>query len=158
MNNRELEEFYKRYYNEIKVYAFTLVRNWAVAEDIACDTFLKASRLLLDGEKPVRYWLLKVARNLCFDMLKKQKKRAELSENIAEDDGLDQIILDEEYAALYRALDLLDQRPREVVTLFYFEEMSLKDISGLTELSEANVKVILFRARRDLKKLLQGEI
>ena len=56
---------------------------------------------------------------------------------------------------LHRAVELLDDVHREAITLFYFEEQSVKQIAEITGKTQDHVKVILFRARKKLKSLLE---
>ncbi|MDR2047147.1 MAG: sigma-70 family RNA polymerase sigma factor [Clostridiales bacterium] len=158
MKNNEREEFFLLYYNQVKAYAYAITREWHAAEDIASETFCKFMSLKIDESKSVRYWLLKVARNLIYNEKRRAKRLVPIKEcGLAAPDGgqIEKIIADESYAALYKALGLLDARLREIVTLFYFEDMSIADIGELTGNSEANVKVMLFRGRQKLKKFLE---
>ena len=50
---------------------------------------------------------------------------------------------------------LLPQTQAEVITLFYFERLSVKEIAGITGKTPDNVKVILCRARESLRKKLE---
>ena len=59
-----------------------------------------------------------------------------------------------EFYELYAALDKLSKEERTVVTLFYFEEYSIKEIAGITRSTTGTVKSRLSRARKHLKNLL----
>lgn len=73
MNNDLLQQVYQQYSREIYVYLFTLCKNHDMAEDLRQETFLKAILSLPDGHTNVRAWLYRVARNLCFNQLKRDK-------------------------------------------------------------------------------------
>ena len=93
-----------------------------------------------------------------FHYLRKNKRLAEQQDESVADDRkalIDEIIDDEKYRALYRAVELLDDVHREAITLFYFEEQSIKQISDIMNKTEDHVKLILFRARIKLKSLLE---
>jgi len=62
-----------------------------------------------------------------------------------------------EHIELFDIIDELDDQLRTIVTLFYIEDMSVKDISNVLEISEGTVKSRLFRARKQLCELVQGE-
>lgn len=158
MKNDVLEQFYKKYYNQLKIYIFSLCGDMAAAEDIVCDTFYKAMRLKNEEGKDVKYWLIKVARNLCYDYLRKRKRLRPMDERmVAENESqIDRLILEEEYAAIYKALAYLPEREREAVTLFYFQDFSVREVAELMHLNEGNIKVILFRARQELKARLEA--
>ena len=70
-------------------------------------------------------------------------------------DLAEKVIEDEEYRALYRAIALLKDNYREVILLYYFDELSVSEIAGITEQSVQNVKVLMYRARMKLKEILE---
>lgn len=98
-----------------------------------------------------------MCRNLYYNEQRRTRRCEELPEELAgERDALiDEIIRREDYRALYRAIDLLPQMQAEVITLFYFERLSVKEIAGITGKTPDNVKVILCRARESLRKKLE---
>jgi len=159
MKHDVIEELFSKYYNDALLYTISLCRNKSVAEDIVSSAFYKALTTA-DGEilnfKP---WLFKVCRNF-FISGQRRSTRAptvELEENLSdgEEELVDEIIKDEEYRALYRAIELLPTHQREVITLFYFENLPIRDISEITSKTEVNIKVTLYRARDTLKNILE---
>ena len=68
---------------------------------------------------------------------------------------LEKIIKDEEYRALYRAISLLPSAQNEIITLFYFEDLSVREISQIVKKSELSVKTALCRARIALREILE---
>lgn len=161
MKNEVLEELFKKYYNEAKLYVASLCRDSALADEIVSSSFYKAFTKLDEAGNNFKFWLFKVCRNTYFDMLRRRGHLTVLSESMAsEEDGdlADRLIKQEEYAALYRAISLLKENLREVIELYYFGEMSVAEIAGITEESTANVKVMLYRGRMKLKQILEGRI
>lgn len=161
MKNEVLEELFKKYYNEAKLYVASLCRDSALADEIVSSSFYKAFTKLDEAGNNFKFWLFKVCRNTYFDMLRRRGRLTALSESMAseeEGDLADRLIKQEEYAALYRAISLLKENLREVIELYYFGEMSVAEIAGITEESTANVKVMLYRGRIKLKQILEGRI
>lgn len=161
MKNEVLEELFKKYYNEAKLYVASLCRDSALADEIVSSSFYKAFTKLDEAGNNFKFWLFKVCRNTYFDMLRRRGRLTALSESMAseeEGDLADRLIKQEEYAALYRAISLLKENLREVIELYYFGEMSVAEIAGITEESTANVKVMLYRGRMKLKQILEGQI
>lgn len=161
MKYEVLEELFKKYYNEAKLYVASLCRDSALADEIVSSSFYKAFTKLDEAGNNFKFWLFKVCRNTYFDMLRRRGRLTALSESMAsEEDGdlADRLIKQEEYAALYRAISLLKENLREVIELYYFGEMSVAEIAGITEESTANVKVMLYRGRMKLKQILEGRI
>ncbi|MBQ9745828.1 MAG: sigma-70 family RNA polymerase sigma factor [Clostridia bacterium] len=156
MKHDIIEELFSKYYNDALLYALSLTKNYPLAEEIVSDAFYTALKTADDEVHSFKAWLLKVCRNLHLNSLRKNRRLQELDENIA-DEGetvLENIVRKEEYRALYHAISLLSSSHKEVITLFYFENLSVKDISLVIGKSEAVVKVTLFRGREALKKIL----
>ena len=61
------------------------------------------------------------------------------------------------YEKLYRALDGLGRKQRTTVILYYFNDLSIKEIAEATGTLESTVKTRLFAARRRLKQVLESE-
>ena len=75
MDQKRIYSWYEQYKNGIFRYVLSITKDPYLAEDILQDTFLK----VLSGEAPrnldmVQAWLYRVARNLCFDRLRKAKR------------------------------------------------------------------------------------
>lgn len=160
MKNEVVDKLYKLYYSEAKLYAFSLCHNFELAEEIVSHSFFKAIMSLNEEKDGFKFWLFKVCRNSYFDHLRRNKKQCELNENSATTacELADELIEREEYAALYHAIDLLPEIYREVVRLHYFDGLKISEIANLTEQTEDNVKVLLFRARGKLKTMLEASL
>lgn len=159
MKHDELTELFREHYNPLLLYMLSLSKNRSISEDIVSDAFFKAL-MSPDAEiKNFGTWAFRVCRNMYFNFLRKNKRIAQQpqDENMADDRKtmIDEIIEDERYRALYRAVEMLDDVHREAITLFYFEEQSVKQISEIMNKTEDHVKVILFRARKKMKALLE---
>ena len=160
MKHDAIEELFLKYYNDALLYTLSLTKNPLLAEEIVSDAFYTALKTADNEVRSFKAWLLKVCRNLFLNGLRKSRRLTELNENIQDsgEDLLDGIIRKEEYRALYRAISLLNENYKEIITLFYFEDLSVKDIAMVTGKSEAVVKVSLFRGREALKKILSEAV
>ena len=109
--------------------------------------------------KNFKPWLLTVCRNEFFGLCRKNKAMSydELAEDVVDDSGeiVDRLILKEEYRALYHAIDKLNAAQREVIMLFYFSGLQIKDMAMVMGKSDSNVKVLLYRGREKLKELME---
>lgn len=157
MKNEAVERLFKRYYNEAKLYVTALCHDESLAEDIVSDSFYKAFTLIDEERESFKFWLFKVCRNAYFDHLKRTKRLSGVRDDMRDDgpDLADKVIETEEYRALYRAISLLKDSYREVIQLYYFDELSVSEIAGITEQSVQNVKVMMYRARIKLKEILE---
>ena len=160
MKRDVIEELFSKYYNDALLYTLSLTKNLPLAEEVVSDAFYTALKTADDEVQNFKAWILKVCRNLFLNSLRKSRRLEELDENVADksETVLENIIRKEEYRALYHAISLLNPAHKEVVTLFYFEDLSVKDISLVTGKSEAVVKVSLFRGREALKKILSPNL
>lgn len=127
------------------------------AEDVFQDVFFKLYGF--DGdfsdEEHLKSWLIRVTLNCC-KLLKRSawfKKRTELTEDIpAEGENAE----DREAAkAVTEAVRSLPEKYRPIVMMYYYEEMSCKEIGTALKLNEATVRTRLKRAREKLKKELE---
>lgn len=151
-----------------KDYVFTIVLRMVKvreeAEEVAQDTFIKAYESLASfrGESKFSSWLYSIAYRKALDCLRKQKRTrtSELLEDITEGDGsmvenaLVQMERQERSLAIRRGIMELPEIEAGLVSMYYYDEMSVKEISAVTELSEENIKVKLFRSRKKLFNLL----
>ncbi|MBR5427420.1 MAG: RNA polymerase sigma factor [Clostridia bacterium] len=155
MENDLLARVYRQYSREIRLYLYVLSKNETLAEDLTQETFLKAL-LSLPAEHPnVRAWLYTVARNLYYDSRKKDRRIVNDEISDREDDvhpgPEDTILASERDRALMRAVTELEERKREIVQLHYFSGVPLKDAAALTGLTPENARVLLFRAKKELR-------
>lgn len=163
MKKEAFENLFRKYYNEAKLYVLSMCRDESLAEDLVADAFYKAFVTIDEEKDGFKYWLLKVCRNCLIDRMRKEKKNVNLGEDALAvlgggEDPAAELIKKEEYRALYRALSLIKPSYKEVVLLYYFEGLSVSEISKITEQSTENVKVTLFRARAKMKEILEESI
>ncbi len=152
-----LEQLYMQYYNDVLLYSLSLSKDRATAEDIAAEAFYKALETADDNIKSFKPWALAVCRNTYLTHIKRQSRHTELHEYL-EDDGeatIDKLIRNEEYKALYHAISVLPMEQNEVILLFYFEALPITSIAMITGKSTSYIKVLLYRARENLRKILE---
>lgn len=161
MKSDVIDQLFSQYYNEALLYTISLCRNRTVAEDIVSNAFFKALTLSEDSIRDFKPWLLTVCRNEFISICRKNSRFTgeEIPEDLADgqEEVIEGIIRKEEYRSLYRAIGLLPDTQKEVVTLFYFSRLSIKSISEITGKSETNVKVLLCRARDKLRSIMEED-
>lgn len=139
MEPRSLEELYRRYAGELYLYAYSLCQNRARAQDLTAEAFCRAL-LSLEGEGVQwRGWLFKVCRNLWLDELRRGKRLApeppDPERLPAEGDILEELIRQETRRTVYQAVQALSPADREVITLYYYGELSLKEVGAAMGIS-----------------------
>lgn len=161
MKSDIIDQLFSQYYNEALLYTISLCRNRTIAEDVVSNAFFKALTLADDSIRDFKPWLLTVCRNEFISACRKNSRFTgeEIPEDLADDreEVIEGIIRREEYRSLYRAIGLLPDAQKEVVTLFYFSGLPVKSISEITGKSETNIKVLLCRARDKLRTILEEE-
>ena len=134
--------------------AFRYTKNQEDAEDVYQNTFLtyfKKQREFVNEEHR-KAWLIKVTINNAKTLLIEKKYPEELDENLVADD--DEAIHREDVLDLKDAIMKLKPEYQEAITLFYINDMSVKEIAAILETTENVVKLRLTRARKKLRELL----
>ncbi len=151
---------YNDYADDIYRFLFVHVRDVELAEDLTADTFLKAWKQIDNFDwKHTRGWLYKIARNNLTDHWRRKKTLA-LNEDgalsIVDEKPPHDEVLDkkEQYRRIIKALANLPHEMKSVVSLRFLQGYSVRETSEALELSEANVRVIQYRALKKLKGVL----
>ncbi len=157
-------ELVRRYKQKIFRLASRFVKDSEELDDVCQEAFIKAYQSLnkFRGDAPFEHWMTKIAVNVCYDMLRKQGRRPDNVplDSVAFSIGETPSSADparEAWDILMRAMAGLRPEDRLVITLLNMEERSVRETAELTGWSESNVKVRAFRARKELKKILEGE-
>lgn len=145
-----------------------MLQNKEDAEEVAQDTFIKAYKKIttFEGNSKFSTWLYKIAYRNCLDVIKKNKKQYNLTDINeitinqieATESVLDTIEKEERSKLINNCLQKLPEDERTILWLFYFKELSLKEIVKVTSLSVANVKVKLHRARKHLLTIVKNNV
>ncbi len=157
-----------RYKDLVYTLAMRMVKNREEAEEVSQDTFIKAYKSLsrFKGDSKFSTWIYRVAYNTCLDRLKKNKRQQntvaidEYTEHQVKtiDNALDRIEVQEKQQAIKNCLELLPSEDSFLLTLYYFDELSLDEISKVIGLKPNNVKVKLFRSRKRLATILKEQL
>ena len=158
--------------NRYKDLVFTLtmrmLKNREEAEEVSQDSFIKAYKSLnrFKGDSKFSTWIYKIAYNTSLDRLKKNRKHYndvpidEFTEHQVKtiDNALDNLESKEQTKAIQDCITLLPSEDGFLLTLYYFDEMSLEEISQTVGLTSNNVKVKIFRARKKLATILKNRL
>lgn len=161
MEQKLLTLVYEKYHRELYLYIYSLSRNHHIAEDLTQETFLKALLSLPEEHGNIRAWLYMVARNLFFNYREKASRNVSLEEEMKrsdeEKDLLANMIENERKLQLYQALKKLDMKKREILLLQYFGNLSQKEIAAVLHITPENVRVLAYRAKKELKKYMEQQ-
>jgi RNA polymerase sigma-70 factor (ECF subfamily) len=146
--------------------AFRICCNREEAEEIAQDSFLKAYRALggFKGQSSFSTWLYRIVYNTAISHVRVRKLPVLSLEEFPADatDFLSSGTSEEEAEAEYRrslinfAFRKISEDDRSLITLHYYEELNLEEISDITGISRSNVKVRLFRARQKMLDAIEN--
>ncbi|MEM7264230.1 MAG: RNA polymerase sigma factor [Planctomycetota bacterium] len=155
------ERIVARYQSTMTTQMLRFSRERSVVESLVQDTFVEAfvSLRTYRGKAPLLHWLRRIAVRVGYRFWKesdRERKRAAQpfpAESVAATDAADEAA--EAADRLHGHLGGLAPRDRLVLTLLYWEDLSVAEIANLTGWSQAAVKVQLFRARRRLKRQIE---
>ncbi|MGM8215529.1 RNA polymerase sigma factor [Bacillaceae bacterium W0354] len=139
-----------------------MLKDSSTALDLMHDTFIRAfSNLESFKGGNERSWLLKIARNLTIDYLRRKRPVLLVNEKITvksnENSPHQLAILNESEKELYHALDRLIPKYKEIIILRKIKEFSIKETSEILGWNESKVKNTLNRAMKKLKEKLVEE-
>ncbi len=143
----------RRYQNTVYRASLHALGSPQDADDAVQEVFLRLFRCKkdFDGEEHLRRWLLRVTVNYCRDVLKSPWRRRRVSmEEMPETPVFDKPV----QAALYREVMALPEKYRTVLNLFYYEELSVREIGTLLGVEASTVTTRLARARKRLRERL----
>ncbi len=158
----------EKYQNLVYTVVYRVVKNKEIAEEVAQDTFVKAFRSLQKyrGEAKFSTWLYTIAYRKSLDAIKSNKRimSSELIEEINEGeievvtDALNYLQVKERKQIIADSILKLPEEEAAIVTLYYFDEKSIKEIVEIIGLSQDNVKIKLYRSRKKLYSILKNYI
>lgn len=157
-----------RYKHMVYTSTYRLLRNKEDAEEVAQDVFLKAYTSLKSfrGDAKFSTWLYKIAYRKSLDRFKRRKTVEFISVDAMDGsfqpaytaEGMTQLETDEKKQIIRKAILELPGDESWIVTMFYLEELSLKEISAITGYNSNTIKVKLFRNRERLYKVLKEKL
>lgn len=152
------EEIVTRYSDMIYGVAMRYVGNHADAEDVYSETFYRyfLKERSFNEEEHRKAWLLRVAINCAKDLLAKRSYEQEYNDEIYDLSAVEgspaaQV---EDVIAVRDALAKLGAEYREVLTLYYFDDMTVSQIAEMLDQPVNTVKSRLLRGREKLKNML----
>lgn len=158
----------ENYQHMVYTLALKLVKRPEDAQEVAQDSFLRAYQALstFKGDAKFSTWLYKITYNRGLDFLKKRKRMLPINDvdynfnvNISTlENNWDSLEKQEQRQTINNAVQELSATDGILITLFYFEELSLIEIANILGLNDNAVKVKLFRARKRLSYILRRKL
>ena len=147
-----IEETINKYSDMVYILALARTKNTSDAEDIFQEVFIRSIKNInkLENEKHLKAWLIRVTINCSKTLLTSVwfKKTIPLEDELS-------FSSPEKSNIYYTVLDL-PIKYRTVIYLFYYEDLSIKEIAKILNSKESTIKSQLSRGRDLLKKNLKG--
>ncbi len=158
-------QVYDLYVTPIYRFIYFKVATRQDAEDLTSEVFLKIWQYVIETEDDIenlRALLYRTARNLVIDFYRRNAKR-----DLTQDLGVLETIKDERQQSLLSQIEgqlemknienilrQLKDEYREIIILRYLEELSISEIAGILDKSKGSVRVLLHRALKVARELL----
>jgi RNA polymerase sigma-70 factor (ECF subfamily) len=151
-NNSAFSILIKSYEKDLYKVAIAMTKNDDDALDCIQEAILQAYISIKDlrQDEYFKTWLIKILINKCNALLKKNKKILNLDVNTSKNDKVEQ----SDRLELKDSINSLDSDLRIIIILYYYEDMSIKDISESLNIPQGTIKSRLSRARSKLKEML----
>lgn len=136
---------------------YLLLRDAALAEDAVQETFLKAYKAIdtFRGESSEKTWLFRIGVNVCRDMKRGRWFRYLDRRVTPELLPIPAPEADEDYQELSEAIMRLPDKDKEIILLYYYQNMNIREIASALGLAPSSVSNRLKKARERLKDLLE---
>ena len=157
---QDIEQIYKEYFETVNKYLFCLTQNNDISEELTQETFYRAVKKIntYRGECKISVWLCQIAKNLWYDYCRKNKNigitnEDDLLKNQPISTLEEKVISDDERISIYKKMQKLDDKTREVMYLRITGELSFKEIGAILNKTENWARVTFYRGKNKLKEV-----
>lgn len=157
---QNMEEIYRAYFETVNKYLFCLTHNHDIAEELTQETFYIAVKKIdtFGGTCKMSVWLCQIAKHLWYDELKKKKHIQEIDESELlaipfSETTESSVVASESRLELYKKMQFLDEKTREVMYLRITGELSFKEIATVLNKTETWARVTFYRGKQKLKEV-----
>jgi len=149
-------KLYENYYATMVWLAYSVLKDYNLAEDAAQEAFACACDELVGLRRPEKFgsWLAVICRNVAYQMAKKKNREVTVNEPPV---VLEQSSDHSPEKAVRQAIASLPKMYREIVILRYYNRMSYEQMELFLDIPKSKVKGRLFAARRKIGKYLQSK-
>lgn len=152
-----INELVSTYGNSVLRMCYLYLKDYQLAEDVTQETFIKVYEKIdtFENKSAIKTWIMRIAINLCKNQMRTHWFKRMAMEHIPEIASKDEFdkILDKDAISL--EIMKLQPKYREVILLFYYQELPVKEISYILNIKEATILQRLRRAREQLKPSLK---
>ena len=154
---KALEILVSRWQKRLWRYAYRLVGDTEAAWDITQDSWLGIIKGLRKLHDPANFkaWAYRITTNKSIDWIRKSKAVKQISIEELQDHQHEE---EEKDTGVKELMVKLDVRKQVVLSLYYFEQLSVPEISVALKIPQGTVKSRLHKARKELRRLWQEYI
>jgi len=163
--NKAIELLVYKYHDAIVNRARRILNSTQDAFDISQEVFIRAflDQGLFAPERKLRGWLLAVARNLSLNMRRDRRRRDDKTSlerpcTFSETSQYEKYLKSQRAAVVNMAIGELNERYREVIRYFYFQDLTCVEIADIMNTNEQNVRKLMHRARGNLKVIIEPHL
>ena len=157
---QNIEEIYKEYSTSVYKYLFCLTQNKDISEDLTQETFALAVKDIkkFRGDCKLSVWLCQIAKHLWYKELKKKNRSVnvsfeEINEDVLYDETLEEsICAKEEKLKLFKDMQKLDEKSREVMYLRMIGNLSYEEIGEILGKTSNWSRVTFYRAKQKMRE------
>jgi len=150
---KAMEMLVSRWQKRLWQYAYRLTGNAEGAWDVTQESWLGIIKGLRKLHDPANFraWAYRITTNKSIDWIRKRKAVTQISIEEIQDHQQQE----KKDTGVKELLQKLDVKKRAVISLFYFEELSVLEISVALKIPKGTVKSRLHKAKKELKELWQ---
>ena len=158
---KAFELLVKQWQPRLLAYAKRTTGSLEAARDVLQDVWIAVSRSIrrLDSPEHFRGWIYRIVRNKCADWIRAEQARRRLATKMSEtsqNPSTGSVPDEHPVGQIIAMLRTLPEERRTILTMFYLEELSIRDIGYALNIPEGTVKSRLYHARRMLKDALEN--
>lgn len=155
------EILYNKYERKIQYFVYNIVKDYEKAEDITHDVFIYVMQNKIKQGYTFKSYIYLVARSRAYNHINTEKKKIEINEkylsnelNQVEQDVADIVTRNEKRKEILNAINMLDDRYKNVIYLVKIEELTYKETAQILGMSVQNVKNLIHRGKKELYRIL----
>lgn len=151
-NQQAFEQFVIDYRKEAVNFAVNILKDYYIAEDIVQDSFafIYVYRERIRDYSTLKSYLFSIIHNRAVDYIRKNNRNITLNlDSISTFSPEEQVLDKERRQSLVKSFNNLSEKYKEVLYLYAFQELSYKEISEVLGMSLAQVKINIYRGRKN---------
>ena len=160
-NKEAFETLYNKYEKKIQYFIYNIVKDYQRAEDITQDVFIYIMQNRIKQGYTFKYYIYLVAKSRAYNHINTEKNRMKINEQYfsnesdqVEQDVADIVTRNEKRKEILNAIDMLDNKYKNAIYLVKIEELTYKETAQILGMSVQNVKNLIHRGKKQLRKIL----